>query len=504
MKLRLLPFLAIGFTTTVLACGNPVDPKKAVVFIDTNFSALEIQAARAAACTRGETFVLLPYGDELIRKAQTLAGKKQLMQAEFNKLLSSKGMTPAQAAQAQLLNEKIGELAGQIEGLKEGQPPFIDAVGDRLKQLAANNVAIKAVAVSGHDGGGSMAGDAGTINKTDFATLMHTAYKGKEDLEAQLDTVLMWGCYTATPAEVMAWRDEFPNLKILAGFYDSGPSNVRPASFDLMKDLLVKSSTISQTRDQARLKAAIRGLTHIPLTFAAMSVMVACNEEYYYSRKPLGHEEDTHTQIRETFGRFDVSCNSPEIEGLKTGLTDQLMNYLMGGIPIPENTGRSPLRSLYSSARSLEHCVEKNTFLDPDKVGLLLFFKGVQQNFFKVFEKETAEAEKDFAFLLENSQQHIKDSVQDYQIELPLDFKKQTLDRQKLGSIASFLSGLIVRARPEVAGAKEAAGRLTVYQNRINQMLYQIDTSCMDFLDWHEAREGHTPKVLCEPVDKNL
>lgn len=495
MKQLLFALLLVCSATPVLACNTPVDAKKAVLFIDTNMSLLEIQAARTSACTRGETFVLVPYDEAFAKKVLDVRQAIDPLRSEMNRINGASTLSAAQKKRATTLLQQIEGLQKKQQDLLASRPPFEDAVKDRLQQLAHDDVAIKAVVMSGHDGGGAIRGELGGTDKTAFAKMMHEAYADKKMLESQLDTVLMWGCYTATPVEVMEWREEFPKLKILAGFFDSGPSNVRPASFELMQDLLIKASEIAKKCDEKELKSSIRGLTHLTTTLAGMSVRNKCDVEYYYARRMEG--EGAAKRLRESFGIFDGSCKGSEVDAIKKGLNDEFSLYLIGVNKIPENTATSPLRSLYSTVRGLEHCIEANSLISPDRVGLLLFYKGLHENFFKVFQQESLQAAQDFAVMIGSFPEY-KEVLRDAGISLPLDLPKATLDRQQLVMVSSVLVAVAVDDRPFPEEVKTIQKRLLKYQQSLDRLLFQVDMNCMSFLEWHEAKPGVTPRVLCE------
>ena len=483
----------------VWACKGKVDPTRAVVFIDTNNSFLEAQAASEAACVRGETFVMLPYGLEFARKGHALKARQNAVEREYERLDRKSSLTPAERARKEVLESQYTQLEKQLDTLTEGKPDFDETVKHGISALAQQNVAIRAVAVSGHDGGGSMHGDLGGIDKNQFAALMHEAYQGKPELENQLSSVLMWGCYTSTPSEVMAWRSEFPHLKILAGFYDSGPSNERPASFELMKDLLIKAGVMGNACDAASLRQKIRGLTHIPLTFAAMSITNKCGQEYYYSRTDDSADFDS-VKIKENFSRFEASCDNASSEEILDGLSENTYKFYRGEAAIPADTGHSALRMIYSTARHMQHCIPEESVMSPDRLGLLLFYRGVKENFMKHFGEALALVQQDLDKLKEwaKNPQWAEYLDTNFKTDGKLDLSQTLENRSKMIDFAQVLGGLVdASANDETPEGKGRTERLKKIEKAVDRVLYRLDTSCMDFLEWHEAKPNYTPPLNC-------
>src|SRR5690606_22253306 len=145
-------------------------------------------------------------------------------------------------------------------------------LGRELKSLADKNVSVTALSLSGHNGGGSIHGTMGGVNKHEITAALNAAYKGKPALLNQLETVLLWGCYTTKPSEVFYWKNALPGLKVLGGFHEIGPANDKEASRDLMRDLLVKSKSMSESRDKRHLEGLINQLEDIHYTTAGIYV----------------------------------------------------------------------------------------------------------------------------------------------------------------------------------------------------------------------------------------
>src|SRR5690606_25008037 len=113
-----------------------------------------------------------------------------------------------------------------------------------LIDLAKNGTAITSLIVSGHDGGGSVHGDMSGIDKSEILSSLSEAYGNNKKLLDQLQSLLLWGCYTSTPAEVLSWKEGLPGLKLISGFHGRGPGNDKQAAHTLLKDFLIKEKRL--------------------------------------------------------------------------------------------------------------------------------------------------------------------------------------------------------------------------------------------------------------------
>lgn len=110
-------------------CSRKVDAKRVVLFVNANSSAAEVENAKKAACERGDSFKEIP-------------DKNSFLDATY--------------------------------------------LQKELNALAKSNVAVASMIVSGHNGGGSVHGTQGGVNKDEIISAMKSAYKSKPDLSPSL------------------------------------------------------------------------------------------------------------------------------------------------------------------------------------------------------------------------------------------------------------------------------------------------------------------------------
>lgn len=435
-------------------CPRKVDAKRVVLFVNANSSAAEVENAKKAACERGDTFKEIP-------------DKNSFLDASY--------------------------------------------LQKELNALAKSNVAVASMIVSGHNGGGSVHGTQGGVNKDEIISAMKSAYKSKPDLLAQFNSVFMWGCWTMGPSEVDVWRTEMPSLKMAAGFFEMGPLNTTLASRTVLHDLLVKEKAISLESDKAKVKRAIASIPTINQTYASVYAESCGTDLYYYrtngASSPDG--EDPNFAPGEHFVEYGktFSCDGlgPEIEKNRVAL----MNYYRGSTPIPKDTGRGELRQIYSFVRSHAKCLKPNHVLNGDRILMLIFSENVKANFSDVFADEIAKATAEFDHLKNflakyNPKGADMQAFKKYFQAGARDFKKldkesiKNMDRKQLRSMISYLDGMtkqsIIKKDPKFAGNVKSLKKI---KNALENYLFQMNPNCMDFLEWHEADPWSKPQAHC-------
>jgi hypothetical protein len=406
MSKLIMAFFFIS-TTYSYACNNSVDPKKAVIFVDTNFVYTEIMAAKKAACMRGETFVLIPDNSLVkVKEIQDAFALKHASQQSVSQCSAKYGWDSSQCVSKK---QKRDEAQGKFLEIKNSfmnSSEFVavskESVSEKLKQLADNGVAPVSVVLSGHDGGGWVSGDAGSLSSNELLSSLKSSYKEKPELLQEMHTLLMWGCYTTTKALISQYKLYIPSLKVIAGFYGSGPLSIRPASSNLMNDVLVKSDELSSLSGASRLKTAIQGLDNYLYTYSGIYVAAQCGEYHAYNNSEYTSDGAKTERKFEEF-KQEVDCYD-----LDETLEDNQMilaAYLSGATPIPTNTRDTELRRLYKYARQNKHLkdqcpsIDNVLALDGDRIGMLLFNHGVKANFDKVFDTEISQLKSDIDLL---------------------------------------------------------------------------------------------------------
>ena len=374
-----LLYSSLGYT-----CDKAVDPNKVMLFIDTNLSLKEVEVAKKGACDRGERFILHPDG-ELADKARRTFYNYLTKEEYYNN--KCKESTPA----CDRLETEVDKLKDQMNDYDFEEyrmsPENIKKVVASVKEQKAS---ISTLIVSGHDGGGEISGDyiSGSFTKNEFFEIYEDVYgaEGKNDLHS----ILLWGCYTGTYSEASAWKEQFPKAKAIVGFYDSAPLATRPASADLMLDFLQKEHELYAVEDEKELKKSIQNLKSILYTQPGILINACHDEEIYYSHFQDGNQRKT---FYLTPKDADAQCRLIQDEWKDKSYT--FNSYMEGSRDIPDNIRGSDIRVIYGLVRQNEKCFKDNLSVDANKVGLLLFYNGVRENFTEKYAAELEAAQKE-------------------------------------------------------------------------------------------------------------
>lgn len=464
VALFLLGFSSLSFAE--FKCNKSVDPKKVVLFVDTNDSPKEIEGAAKAACERGETFRKFPHESKAEIEKYAWDKKQELVTAKS-------------------LHKELAELAKQ-------------------------NIAVTSMVVSGHDGGGKVHGDLGGVNKYDVIEGMKKAYKGKQHLLNEMKSVFMWGCWSMGPSEVDVWKKELPNLKLTAGFMDMGPLNTTEASHSVLNGLLVREKQLVAEADAKKLKRAIQGIPNINVTLASVYTDAACGDMLYYqtqgdSDAHYDNEENPLFKSGTHFIDFDenFSCKGMAAQIEKT--RKDLIKYFYGDKPLPEDKPGSEIREIYSFLRHTAKCHKANHILNADRIFLLRFYEQVKENFGMRFHSEIGAANKEYVAINDllkkagNSdekkafQAYLKQNSSKYFNPRFENLKGKS--RKEILSMISYLDGMV--KQPFAKEHPKNFAALKTMRNAMDTYLFQLNPKCMDFMRWHEVYPGNVPDTKC-------
>lgn len=503
MKLFILP-LFIFSTAYAYTCNRTVDSKKVVVFVDLNFSISESEAASRAACERGESFKIIPTYDKAVIAERTTLEKQY--EKFWKDCPNGQGTNSTCKTKGIDLDKKIDVHNKKMETYAVNKGKF----QTELSNLAKANKAVTSMTVSGHDGGGSVHGTLGGLDKTEIIASFKTAYKSKPQLANQFQSVFMWGCWTAGPSEVSYWRDNLPQLKMVGGFFDMGPLNTTEASRDVLHDLLVKEKNICDSSDKNAVKRMIASVDNINDTYAAVYAENNCGKNYYYyNTKGVEDTENPHFKAGNHFVEFDKTFDCKMMKEEIDQKRIAYEKYYYGNKPIPTNTTTSELRQIYSFVRSNSQCLKESDRLNGDRILATIFFEDVKKNFASTFADTIKEANKEFKMwnkFLESYKPKGKDM---------LDFKNlfnskkakyfepnmenlKTKNKMEIRGMISFLDGLanskIVATNKDV---KNKTDDLRKLKKLMEKYLYQMDPQCMDVLEWHEYKPNRPVTPYC-------
>ena len=370
--MKAIVFLAV-LALPILAqaqCNKPVDPKKVILFIDTNNSEPEIATAQKAACSRGEKLVVVPknYQEYSRYTAAIESASRAISRCTSN---------------CEPLQTRFNEAYQNLETFKSSQKSTRDATKEALDELKAQNAKLKTFMISGHDGGGSFGGSKGSFSRHELSTLM----KDYEDIN-EVQSLMLLGCYTGVQKEIIEWKNIFKDARLIAGYDGSAPLSDKPLGHQYISEILLKEPQLLAQADQKRLQAYARA--NIKSLFQMNTAMyLSCGpeeggSEFYYASKAKT-KQFTPYDINECMKKGD------EIDALAA----KISLYESGELEPPTNTSSGELRQLYNQSRALEHCVEiLGRGPNVNNVFNLLFYEGVKKNFGKFYESDLADVEK--------------------------------------------------------------------------------------------------------------
>src|SRR6185437_4155752 len=216
-----------------------------------------------------------------------------------------------------------------------------------------------------------------------------------------LDSGLFLGCYSTVPDEVQIWKRALPSLRVIGGYFGSGPASDREEARQVITDLLAQEGTLIRQSDQKKLKHLVESIPSINKTTIGLYMNECSGKEYYYAkdfRNPSAPAQGLSSEFAAYASYGDnYECKLP----FKTDqqLLTTYHKILNGDEPLPDDTSKGPLRELYAALRQSRNCPEFEG-LTADKVGLLLFFNDFKKNFALVHHNYIERARQE---LLKNS-----------------------------------------------------------------------------------------------------
>jgi hypothetical protein len=362
--MKIIFFLLISLISYSLyaECKNKVDATKVVLFVDVNFSAQEIDAARTSACVRGESFVVVPRNTKEIDN----------LIAEKIKLEKSFGDNNKEKLWA--INDRVRE-ASQKQNIQDELKLQLD----QMKKSKANLVNLT---ISGHDGGGFFHGSKGQISKHEIKQIMDDY----QDIN-HVQSALLLGCYTGVKQEVLDWKAIFPNLQMIGGYDGVAPGYDKEAGHQFISEFLNNEKKLLKISNEQNLQdATLSALKSMSGLNAALFIRPTCgiksDEGYYYGSKTTDGK----------LIKFSIDCSSKVAE-IKE-MAALLDKYYAGELEPPKDTTNGELRKLYNKARAVEHCAQTaDTTLDINRIFNLLFFKGQKESFSHFYSDDLKTAE---------------------------------------------------------------------------------------------------------------
>lgn len=388
-----------------------------ILFLDMNNAPQEIAAARRAAAARGERVIVLP--------------------------------DPSQPT----ARREYGFLKEQLE--------------QELQRLKTQRANISSVVISGHDGTGSFSGDHGSIKAED----LRSAFSKAKPVGDNAKSLLLWGCYTATPGSIeFRWKDTLPGVAAVAGYDGSAPAKERLGSHTYLEDFLKKENSLLQIRDTRQLAAAYNSIRNINVMKAAACI----NDTYLQPGKAprtmqsiLGECKDVATSVPSA---EQYSCYFESRANCET---------------LPANTPDSPLRTYYNHLQATNHCNSQLQAAgvrraDPDSVIRLILFNQVVENMQKLNAAEIA---------------YLNQTLQD--LGAPADLRIGDLTMMKRGEIRALLDKVKLQFNTNFDGSTKLDTDAQVELEAKRQVAFSMVSGMANSL--HELQERCVPFDWVEP-----
>jgi hypothetical protein len=372
MKLFIFLFMLSVSLISHAQCPGKVDPKNVMFFVDMNNANLEEAAAQRAACARGQKLVIIPKNHT---EYNQLTSVVQNDMKAYEHCLGGSGTCDKQKATYMSSYQKLETFKAQL-------PSTEDQMRAELKAIKENGGKLVNLTISGHDGGGTFSGHKGETSRDAIQKVMEE-YKDVNGVKS----IMLLGCYTAVPNEVMHWKTIFPDAKLIAGYDGIAPASDKIAGHHYIEDILRKEKTILAQANQSSLdrylKANVRGLS---IMNTGIYTEIECRED---NNKFFYGLDNTSRHMRP----MDIKeCDAKR--AIVADIQSKLSKYYSGELEPPVDTN-GELRQLYNLGRRYEHCgAYLNLEYSMSQAFNLLFYDGVKKNFAKYYADDMARAQQ--------------------------------------------------------------------------------------------------------------
>lgn len=353
-------------------CAKAPDPKKVILFIDTNESEMEIDVAQKSACVRGETLVVVPRNykeySQLTKKRADLMKRQRACRDTDSNCQSS-------------VAKEIEKVNIDTGNLQKGNSDYSNLVEKELTLMRQQGAKLKNVTISGHDGGGRFGGLKGGFTRSQLAKTLESFGDVNE-----VQSLHLLGCYTGVKNEVINWSLLFPDLRLIGGYDGAAPTSEKPAGHNYLKDLLEKEKSLISETDEKKIVSHLKSnLKSLNLLYAGVYVRPLCQKN-----------EIDEGYLYETLGGVKISKINNPIECMKNreslkNLAKTIDLYNSGEKEPPLNSSSGEMRTLYNEMRKNEHC--PNLGISPMVTFGLLFHDGMKKSFAAYFQKDLEKME---------------------------------------------------------------------------------------------------------------
>jgi len=221
--------------------------------LDFNFSEKEVEAARNAAEARGERLIVYPrIAKEDRLKLRGIMKKKAQYHREWLRAYDA-GKEWQKPVEADLVEEQLERLQYEYS---------VDA--HNLRKMIAEEIKpgqLSSVVISGHSEGQTIFGSVGAIEFFELEKILKET-KVKEDIRS----VYLWGCFTGTAGAMLRWRENYPDLDVVAGFEGRSPLADLKNSYELLEKLMIKEAEVNMEKTIVGVSRVVRSVNYEYLT----------------------------------------------------------------------------------------------------------------------------------------------------------------------------------------------------------------------------------------------
>ena len=356
--------------------------KADILFIDFNKSPAEVDAARSAARARHEKLVIFPDPTSeqktMIARGEQIDRLRAPLSKKFYELNDELDITSDQVkvqeieAQQKELQEKMSQLDREEHELSKGLTDLEINEANLtacIKKKINSGAIFETLIISGHQSGGYF-GAQGRLDKVELASIISEI----PEIKNSLKSIYGWGCYSATVEQGIFWKDNIPNLKMLAGYDGSAPAGVTQASSKVLQTVLARDFEIQHSRANAQ-SASYETL---------LSKLTGINETTFAGCTPKVCEG-------KNIGKVDLSQANKDCSSERKSILEEELLGIQNTVFC--NTQHSDLRTYYEQSRKYEHCKYEKNF--PERTIRQVFFKTVYANFKLYHSEEFAKLDLD-------------------------------------------------------------------------------------------------------------
>lgn len=343
-----------------------------ILMADMNGSYSEIKSVREAAVIRNEKLIIIPDIPEDIRKkAWTLTGqlsalknKVEALEVKRNKLKNTDAQYKNYQTQIDTLDKEYDEKEKAQRALVKTYYLDDTKMPAEVKKLADKKYKFTSVVMSGHSGGSSIWGIAGSIQLDPF-------FKELEKYPSMSSGIIgLYGsaCYMMAPSYVNNWVKTIPSLDVCYGYYCEGPSNQTSAACTTIKDALIKQDNLADLTTPNQASNALWGIENAKYTNAALYT----NGSYANIK---GEKDKLSNFLDCTDAKNDLAKDQANF--------DQYFNAKDDAYADPSlNSGTTKLRAYYNKVQSLSANCRTKLKLPSNEVMLsMIKYDHIKENF---------------------------------------------------------------------------------------------------------------------------